>query len=93
MVVLGRFAVSARVRVLERLCRAERYSLSRLERFASIEIHEGRLAEYIEGDVIVARLSIDPERRSGDIAGRKCSLDEGDGGVALRHRQGRFLAL
>lgn len=77
MVVLGRFAVSARVRVLERLCRAERYSLSRLERFASIEIREGRLAEYTEEDVLVARLSIDPERRSGDIAGKEMLVGRG----------------
>lgn len=70
------------------MCRAERYGLSRLERLASIEIREGRLAEYTEGDVLAARLSIDPARRSSNS-----SLDEGDGGVALRHRQGRFLAL
>ena len=40
------------------MCRAERYGLSRLERFASIEIRGGRLAEYTEGDALAARLSI-----------------------------------
>lgn len=40
------------------MCHAERYGLSRLERFASIEIRGGRLAEYTEGDVLAAPLSI-----------------------------------
>ena len=53
------------------MCRAEWYVLSGLERFASIEIREGRLAEYTEGDVLAVRLSIDPERRSGDIASKE----------------------
>lgn len=53
------------------MCHAERYGLSRLERFASIEIREGRLAEYTVGDVLAARLSIDPERRSSDIASKE----------------------
>ena len=53
------------------MCRAEWYVLSGLERFASIEIREGRLVEYTEGDVLAVRLSIDPERRSGDIASKE----------------------
>ena len=69
----------------------ERYALSRLEGLDSIE----RLAKGVyrmggspstrEEDVLAAWLSIDPGRRPGDIAG--------DGGVALRHRRGRPLAL
>ena len=59
------------------MCRAERYGLPRLERFASIEIREGRLAEYTEGDVLAARLSIDPERRSGDIASKEMLVGRG----------------
>lgn len=46
------------------MCRAERYGLSRLERFASIEIRGGRLAEYTEGDALAARLSICRKQKS-----------------------------
>lgn len=60
------------------MCRAEWYCLSGgVERFASIEICEGRLAKYTEGDVLAVRLSIDPERRSGDIANKEMLVGRG----------------
>ncbi len=59
------------------MCRSEWHCLSGLERFASIEIREGRLAECTEGDVLAARLSIDPERRSGDIASKEMLVGRG----------------
>lgn len=59
------------------MCRAERYGLSRLERLVSIEIREGRLAEYTEGDVLAARLSIDPARRSSNIASKEMLVGRG----------------
>lgn len=57
--------------------RTEWHCLSGLERFASIEIREGRLAEYAEGDVLAVRLSIEPERRSGDIASKEMLVGRG----------------
>ena len=48
-----------------------------VERFASIEICEGRLAKYTEGDVLAVRLSINPERRSGDIASKEMLVGRG----------------
>lgn len=59
------------------MCRSEWYGLSRLERLASIEIREGRLAEYTEGDALAARLSIYPARRSGDIASKEMLVGQG----------------
>lgn len=75
------------------MCRAEWYVLSGLERFASIEIREGRLPSTQKG---TSSLSDCQSTRRGALAtslARKCSLDEGDGGMAVRHRQSRFLAL